>query len=613
MQSLLTSLSRFLPRFLRRFFPSKTRGQRQHRSLQTARPVPTANTDSQQFGQPSSSAAVATPEKAAARPVSAELRQLVYQATCEMDKPRMHAGQFGSLLRQQDASFSYEKYDFTKLIYLLEALPDLVALERVDNPGAAPAYYVQPVVNIHKLLTNTLASFDSPDGWAHIESVEAAIAHQLPSFSPHTYGFSQIRAFLSSRPDLIEFKPDSINYLRLQQASEVTRARPTARRNGARPIIKPAIQRPVLQKPAIQKLGVVRESARDNVKESQTRAAGVGPAGSIIHLSRFAGFSPEILNRKVSQLAAIALPERWYFGPQPPDNFAYPILKSYLRYTFIRLQYERKVLTSLRSQSRAFNTGLLDRLLRPIYALLTPTQVASQPWDLLFCIPGEGPAGKALVAQFTTLPAPANYLSDPSRVFYHLSAGSPDVDWQHIVKDNMERLPASFIAQYAPAGFLPRNTQSLTSPEFHSYKKAFSDALDADLLAYRNLVNRLEEALSRTLLKTQINYKTAVPTYYPNINSIDLLLPICLIEEDVADCAIVTRQSDSGKYIGHTILTMRQAYNNARLICKLDEHWLSRAMTLSQTDFEEEEDDSEEFETTEAATESALNTSASSH
>ncbi|MEL6939153.1 MAG: hypothetical protein AAFO84_08165 [Cyanobacteria bacterium J06598_1] len=41
---------------------------------------------------------------------------------------------------------------------------------------------------------------------------------------------------------------------------------------------------------------------------------------------------------------------------------------------------------------------------------------------------------------------------------------------------------------------------------------------------------------------------------------------------------------------------MRQSYNNARLICKLDEHWLSRAMTLSQADFEDDDDDSEEFE-----------------
>ncbi len=170
------------------------------------------------------------------------------------------------------------------------------------------------------------------------------------------------------------------------------------------------------------------------------------------------------------------------------------------------------------------------------------------------------------------------------------------MDWSHIIKDNMERLPYAFIAEYAPANFTPLNTQTLDSSQFHAYKKAFADALDADPIAYRNLVNRLSEALSRTLIKTQINYKTAVPTYYPNINSIDLLLPICLIEEGVADCAIVARQSDSGTYIGHTILTMRQAYNNARLICKLDEHWLSRAMSLSQESFEEEDDDSEEFE-----------------
>jgi hypothetical protein len=46
---------------------------------------------------------------------------------------------------------------------------------------------------------------------------------------------------------------------------------------------------------------------------------------------------------------------------------------------------------------------------------------------------------------------------------------------------------------------------------------------------------------------------------------------------------------------------MRQAYNNARLICKLDEHWLTRSMALSQEvgqevsqeDFSEDEENDE--------------------
>ncbi|MEL7520392.1 MAG: DUF3825 domain-containing protein, partial [Cyanobacteria bacterium J06553_1] len=163
-----------------------------------------------------------------------------------------------------------------------------------------------------------------------------------------------------------------------------------------------------------------------------------------------------------------------------------------------------------------------------------------------------------------------------------LAAGAPQVDWQHVVKDNMARLPLAFLEKYAPAGFTPQSTQGLSTSDFFDYKRSFIASLEADPSAYRTMVSQLEDALARTLRRTQINYKTAVPTYYPKINSVDLLLPICLVDESTVDFAIVTRREPSGKYIGHTILTLRQAYNNARLICKLDEHWLPKAMAFSQ-------------------------------
>ncbi len=562
MRSLLKSISRFFQRLLHGGSRSSSRSaSRELNRRPDSRPDsrPTVSTVA-------GSASIAAIDLA----VPSALRQLLYQAIYELpQQKRTHAAQVGALLRQKDRSFSYEKYNFAKLLDLLEAVPDLVALERVDpdlgSPSSAPVYYVRPTTDIKRLLTDTLTGYDSADGWVHVDSLRRAIATQLPTFSAQKYGFIDFSSFIESRSDLIEVKADSPSYVRLcpstaplRVVSKPRRVSPSIRqRSGTRPVPKP-------------------------------------PSHTILHLSRFAGFSPETLHQKVSDLAAIALRERWYFGPEPPADFPHPILKSYLRYTFIRLQHEQKVLSSTSYKYRAFNTGLLDRLLRPIYALLT--QQSNQTWDLDFCIPGEGSAGKKLVAKFTRLPVAANYLANPEQAFYHLAAGGPEVDWRHVVQDNMERLPSAFIEQYAPAGFTPRDTQTLIGPAFHSYKREFAEALDADSIAYRNIVNRLEEALSRTLLKTQINYKTAVPTYYPKINSIDLLLPICLVDEDIADCAIVARREPSGKYIGHTILTMRQAYNNARLICQLDEHWLSRSMTLSQEDFDDD-DDSEEFVT----------------
>ena len=608
----MTSFFAALSRFFRRWFQPRSKrstgdrtygnrayGDRAGSGYESQRPLAAERDDAGRDDLDSSQENFETVDKqatlrqnrnASSEQVSPELRRLVYQATCSMSKSRMHAGQFGSRLRQIDATFSYEKYGFTKLIYLLETVPDIVALEKVTHPGAAPAYYVRSQLNVQHLLRTASKTFEetieddsSEAGWIHRDSLWAAVTAQAPTLSTQTYGFSSVQSFLENSTQVLEKHPNEQSYFRLRK-----------------PKVNAALKSAVLsQQNRIQQN---RTSSRRTDYSRLSTATTVRT--SIVHLSKFAGFSPQILNQKVGELAAIALSERWYFGPQPPDDFAYPILKSYLRYTFIRLQHERKVITSTTEQYRAFNTGLLDKLLRPIYALLTRSSLSSQSWDLTFCIPGEGAAGKVLTANFTALPTAANYLEDPSKIFYHLAAGTPEVDWHHIVKDNMERLPPAFLSQYAPANFTHRNTNTLVGSEFHAYKREFASALDADPSTYRSIVNRLQEALSRTLLKTQLNYKIAVPTYYPNINSIDLLLPICLVEEEVADCAIVVRQADSGKYIGHTILTLRQAYNNARLICKLDEHWLTRSMTLSQSVFEEEEDDSEEFESSDDQVES---------
>lgn len=516
-------------------------------------------------------------------PASAPLRRLIYQATYKLPRQkRTHAAQVGALLRKQDAAFSYEKYNFTKLIDLLQAVPDLVEIERVEpdpeNPNSAPVYYVRPVTDIRRLLSDTLKAYDSADGWVHLESLRETIAAKDPSFSTQRYGFNDFAAFVGSREDLIEFKDDSPSYVRLLPSHRIEKPKPERPK---RPLRASALSAPV-KKPRL-------------VSTNGSSANPFPPSRMVEPLSRFAGFSVEVLNQKVSELAAIALPENWYFGPQPPADFAYPILKSYLRYTFIRLQYEGKVIATASYKYRAFNTGLLDTLLRPVYALFTQTSSSLTPWSLDFCIAGEGYAGKKLVAQFAQLPIAANYLADANQAFYHLAAGVPQVDWQHVVKDNMARLPLAFLEQYAPEGFIPRSTQALTTPEFFEYKRSFIEALEADPAGYRNLVRRLEGALERTLRRTQINYTTAVPTYYPKLNSIDLLLPLCLANENTADLALVVRREPSGKYIGHTVLTMRQAYNNARLICKLDEHWLTRSMVLSQEDFDDDDDESAEF------------------
>jgi Domain of unknown function (DUF3825) len=71
------------------------------------------------------------------------------------------------------------------------------------------------------------------------------------------------------------------------------------------------------------------------------------------------------------------------------------------------------------------------------------------------------------------------------------------------------------------------------------------------------------------------NYKTAVPQYWRG--RIQLLLPLCLLQEGKADLALVVEKEADGRcYRGNTVLTLDMAYSNARLLARPDPDWLSQ-------------------------------------
>lgn len=97
----------------------------------------------------------------------------------------------------------------------------------------------------------------------------------------------------------------------------------------------------------------------------------------------------------------------------------------------------------------------------------------------------------------------------------------------------------------------------------------------------RRLINRLDDAIELAQKRVEWNFKTAVPAFYPTKNTMSLLLPLDLTENEQPDVALVVELMESGAYIGQTILTMKMAYNNARLICRPDSDWLNTSRRLS--------------------------------
>lgn len=294
----------------------------------------------------------------------------------------------------------------------------------------------------------------------------------------------------------------------------------------------------------------------------------------------------------VSDLKNMALKERWYYKVQNPA-FPFPILSKYLTYTFFRLSKEQgKIKTT--DQYAAFNTGLVNNLYEPIYAIFEKNRVQGrQEWYFHeFCISGVGKAGKILASNFNPLPQRAHFFNNPAELIYDSNAPEPQLNWNHIILDNVSRLPIEFLEENKPADFLFRDTTGMNTIEKAEYFSQLASAIENDSKKFRAIKNRFADSLSLALKRVQWNFKTAIPMYYPQNNKMSLLLPLSLIDDEVIDLALVTEKTQSGAYLGHTILPLDWAYSNARLVTRPDSDWLvaEKIETIPTTDIDENEE-----------------------
>lgn len=288
----------------------------------------------------------------------------------------------------------------------------------------------------------------------------------------------------------------------------------------------------------------------------------------------------------LAKLAETALPEKWDFSPndrdEKDDRPRYAILASYLKYTFWRLEHEEKVREDLASGFAAFNTGLVNRSYEPIFACFgaNDRDGARQKWVLLgFYGAGEGRVGDRLVRTFNPLPKRARYLRRLEDVLYDVDQ-VPFLDYNHILLDNIDRLPRKLLDRElsdSPECIVRVSAAFDGATSDEKREKAFDKLrglIASDRVHWLRLKNALDTAVDLALERVKWSYRTAVPAYYPRVNSVNLLLPLDLTEDEEPDMALVLERTDSGSYIGQTILTTQMAYCDARLICRPGVDWL---------------------------------------
>lgn len=199
--------------------------------------------------------------------------------------------------------------------------------------------------------------------------------------------------------------------------------------------------------------------------------------GNLENLFDFA-FIPQDVER---QLTELALKEDWGKKEEGKES----ALMKYIRYTFLKASRENQVLQ--RSNYACFDTGLVDKLYRNIYMVFTKNRdPEKQPYYYKdVCVAGARGSGKKIVELFNPLPKPAQYFNNPSDLLYY-PIQEPKVDWEHIVIDNVTRLPKELLAKD-----LELDAENLPP------KEQLQERLESDYTALRNIVASLRDALDK--------------------------------------------------------------------------------------------------------------------
>ena len=255
-----------------------------------------------------------------------------------------------------------------------------------------------------------------------------------------------------------------------------------------------------------------------------------------MHLLRFADMGhPD----ELSNLKEMAEKEDWFYR-QTQSHYNYPILRSYLNFTFRRLQeMDNGIAYSPDEMYASFNTGLVTPNQEEIYAAFSKQDVSDrQPWRLAAFV---RKSDRKFLDRFgANQPPLAEYFEDASDLIFD-KRYELHISIDHVL-ERIERFPEHL----RDNPYLAR--QLLLSAEAQTKKRVYR------------------------------NYKTAIPQYFwdkDRPGSIQLLLPICLDNPAKADLALTAERTQSrDAYRASTVLTLDMAYNNARLLARPDTEWL---------------------------------------
>lgn len=369
------------------------------------------------------------------------------------------------------------------------------------------------------------------DGWTPMASIGPKLNAIGINFKE--YGFCKLKPFFESMSEYFIIDSDPITNLPIVKCNDET--------------MKSIIKEDIVE--------------NENIAKKKT-----------IHLIEWANIN---MKTSVEALKSIALEEPWVFHSED-ENYPSPILAQYLKWTFVKLMREDKILYA--NDYASFNTGLVDRFYKPIYAVFDKNRYNKQPWHFIgFCVAGSrNTAARILSDNFSELPQRATYIQKYEDVIYDTNL-PVDVNWEHIILDNINRLPIELLRQVCNGYYEIKDpTEMVQECDKQNYYDGLKAALGTDSQRLSLISSMMSMAVETAKLRVAWNYKTAIPVYYPTDDTVHLLLPLALNinEPEEVSIALVMKKTPSGRYRAVTIFTLDMAYSNARLVTKPSSDWL---------------------------------------
>lgn len=286
-------------------------------------------------------------------------------------------------------------------------------------------------------------------------------------------------------------------------------------------------------------------------------------------LYSFADMGSDFLN----DVENLAIKEKWSSTQESEKK---DILFNYLNYTFYKLQKENKICVDEEEGFAAFNTGLATEDYQDIYMCFKTGGGKYKYLGVCTCDRGDK-CWKMLIKCFSELPKPASFIEKKEDIVYDMDK-KLSVDATHIILDNINRLPIEFLYEnLSNLNEALRKLEELKKEvcDDRQIYRELSEIIQNSPDVMNDLMKNIQTVADKTVRMLRWNYRLAIPSYYPKADKMNILIPMYFLGNGKPQAALVVEQQKSGNYIGHTLLTMKQAYLNARLISSQESSWLT--------------------------------------